>query len=217
MRGCLLAARPPQCHFGVPRLPGDCSLGSPLTHRRRSWCSHRPSRGCPSSVGMSHSCHSHHTRTGRWSKGIRVSGSRTSRELDGRGAGKREGTPGRKVRVQGRGKTGSGQRLQEAGKGDRPRRGRAGAGARRPGRGRRDRPGGGKIGKVHTGEGDLGQKMRAEGERDGKGRKARAGREGTEPAQGRAGAGAGRPGLRWRGRDSQCRGRGERPGTGCNA
>lgn len=51
----------------------------------------------------------------------------------------------------------------------------------------RDRPGGGKIGKVQAGEADLGQKMRAEGERAGKGRKARAGREGTEPAQGRVG------------------------------
>lgn len=134
MRGCLLAARPPQCHFGVPRLLGDHSLGSPLTHRRRSWCSHRPSRGCPSSVDMPHSCHSHHTRTGRWSKGIQVSGTRTSQELDGRGAGKREGTPGRKVQVQGRGKRQAARGCRRQGRergpgGEGPERGgRAGAG-----------------------------------------------------------------------------------------
>lgn len=63
---------PARDHRAVPRQPGEGSWpGAALTRRRRSWCSRRPSPGCPSSAGRHRSCRSRRTRTGRWSEGDR--------------------------------------------------------------------------------------------------------------------------------------------------
>lgn len=53
----------------APRGARPVRARAPLTRRRRSWCSRRPSPGCPSSAGRHRSCRSRRTRTGRWSEG----------------------------------------------------------------------------------------------------------------------------------------------------
>lgn len=89
----------------------------PLTHRRRSWCSRKPSRGCPSSAGRHRSCRSRRTRTARGSargtpEPLRTPSTATASRSDPRGPAGGSGGGGRPER----GGTGPGR----AGRGESP-------------------------------------------------------------------------------------------------